>query len=78
MIKSFAALFFFLFLYGCVSGHVGVGLISLAMVPFMLYGERELNKRDAEFEATPAAARLLPDTRQDLHEHECECIASRL
>ena len=78
MIKSFAFLFAFLFLYGCLSGHVGAGLIALCMVPFMLYGERELNKRDAEFEASPQAARLPADTTQDLQQHECECIASRL
>lgn len=78
MIKCFTFLFGFLFLYGCFSGHLGAGLIALAMIPFTIYGERELNKRDREWEQDPRNAKQPPDTREILPGLGTECSADRL
>ena len=78
MIKSLAGIFFFLFLYGCLSGHVAVSLVALAMVPFILWGEKQLDKRDREWAALPSNAKPPPDTREILPELGTECSADRL
>jgi len=69
--------FFVLAVVGFCTGHLAVGFISAFMVVFTKYGERELDKRDAEFFATPAGAKQIADTAQLLVRQECECSASR-
>lgn len=78
MIKTLAGLFGFLFLYGCVSGHLVAGLISLALVPFTLWGEKQLDKRDAEHAALRSNAKSPPDTREILAELGTECSGDKL
>jgi hypothetical protein len=55
MIKSLAVVFFFGFIYGCIVHQFVGAALSLAMVALMLYGERQLRKRDAEYLAMPCS-----------------------
>lgn len=65
----------------CVAGlwqaHFGIAVISACMIVFTKYGERELDKRDAEFFASPAGAKQIADTMQLLVTQETECGASK-
>ncbi len=77
MIKALAALFVFGFIFGCINGSLGAALISLAMVPLMLIGERKLNERDREYAALPESAKQPPDALEELRRHDSESAASR-
>ena len=78
MIKAFAVLFFLGFLYGIYVAHLGGAMISLALVPFMLYADHMLNKRDREYVALPESAKQTPDALEELRKHDSESAASRL
>jgi hypothetical protein len=78
MIKSLAVVFFFGFIYGCIVHQFVGAALSLAMVALMLYGERQLRKRDAEYLAMPCSAKSPPDTRDILAMLGVEGSADRL
>lgn len=78
MIRGLAFIFFCIFVYGCFVGHLGAALIALFMVPFTLYGEKQLDKRDREWEALPQNAKQPPDTREILPGLGTECSADRI
>ncbi len=76
-IRWLMLVFFVLAIVGFCTGHLAVGFISAFMVMFTKYGERELDKRDAEFFASPAGAQQIADTQALLVKQQCECSASR-
>lgn len=58
--KFLAFIFMAMSLYGFCTGYIGAALMSAFMVAFVLYGERQLDKRDADFFADPRSAQV-PD-----------------
>lgn len=78
MSNTLAAIFFFCFVYGCTTNHLGAAFISLAMVPLMIVGERMMGKRDREFEASPSNAKSPLDTQTILDQQGVEGSADRL
>lgn len=77
MIKPLAYVFLAMFVYGLVVGNSAAALISLGMVAFLIYGARQLDKRDAEFLASAASAKTIPDTQQAMADQEVESSGSR-
>lgn len=77
MIKHLAAIFLALFMYGVIVGHYGGAIISLGTAVFVLWGARQLAKRDAEFYASPASAKTIPDTLEAMAKQEVESSSSR-
>ena len=63
---------------GLWTAHFDIAGISAFMIVFTKYGERELDKRDAEFFASPAGAQQIADTMHKLVMQEQEATASRL
>lgn len=74
--KFLLAVFVSMALYGLVTDHKGAGLLALFMAGFVVYGERQLNKRDAEFAASPQSANVEPESVRSMHEHCCEAARS--
>lgn len=77
MIKHLVGIFLALFMYGMLTDHKGGALISLGMAVFVLWGARQLAKRDAEFYASPASAETIPDTLEAMRQQEVESSSSR-
>jgi Zn-dependent protease with chaperone function len=75
--KYLVAIFVALTIYGVVAGHYGAAIISLGMVAFVFWGARQLVKRDAEFYASPASAKTIPDTLEAMDKQEVESSGSR-
>jgi len=75
--KYLAGIFLALFMYGVIVGHYGAAIISLGMVAFVFWGARQLVKRDAEFYASPASAKTIPDTLEAMDKQEVESSGSR-
>lgn len=75
--KAFALLFVAMAAYGFYTNHIGGALISVFMSGFVVYGARQLDKRDAEFYATPAGAKQVADTLELMRQQGCECTGSR-
>jgi hypothetical protein len=71
-------IFVCMFVYGVYVSHLGPAFIALGMVAFLIYGEKQLNKRDAEFYASPAGAKQIAKTAELLDRHMCECMSSRV
>jgi hypothetical protein len=55
--KLFALIFLALAVYGFVTDHNGGAILAMLMSGFMLYGERQLRKRDIEYYTDPRSAR---------------------
>jgi hypothetical protein len=77
MIRFLFWLFLSMFVYGCFTGLYGAGLLSLGMCFLVLFGERQLAKRDEEFYNDPANADSELDTLIALEEAEVESSGSR-
>jgi hypothetical protein len=77
MIALLASIFLTISVYGVVVGHFGGALISLGMAVFVIWGARQLDKRDAEFYASPASAKTIPDTLEAMAKQEVESSSSR-
>lgn len=60
--KAFALVFVCLAIYGLFTGHFGGALFSVGMGIFVIYGSRQLNKRDVEFYESPASADVPANT----------------
>lgn len=78
MIRFLMLVYFILAVLGAVYGHLFVTIISVFMIVFTKYGERQLDKRDAEFFASPAGAAMIAVTMQKLAMQECECTADSM
>jgi hypothetical protein len=76
--KYLVAIFVALTIYGVAANKLGGAMFSAGMALFVVYGARQLAKRDAEFAADPAHARVIPDTWDLLKEKEVEGGASML
>lgn len=76
--RCLLAIFVAMTIYGVVAGKYGGALFSSLMIVVVYYGARELDKRDAEFEADPRSAKRARDTRDLLVEKEVEASSSRL
>jgi hypothetical protein len=74
--KFLAFIFVVLTLIGLCIGQAGASLMAAMMVAVVLYGEQQLNKRDAEFEAAKEASMDKHDVMHCLQQHDCECARS--
>lgn len=77
MIALLTTIFLTMFVYGLLVGYYGAALISLGMVGVLIYGARQLAKRDAEFFASAASARPIPSTMEAMDKQEVESSSSR-
>ena len=77
MITLLATIFLAMSAYGVIVGHYGPALISLCMVGFVIWGARQLAKRDAEFYASQASAVKVPTTLEAMDRQEVESSGSR-
>ena len=77
MIALLATIFLTMFVYGVVVGHYGPALLSLGMVVFVIWGARQLAKRDTEVYASQASAVKIPDTLEVMDKQEVESSGSR-
>jgi hypothetical protein len=75
--RTLAIVFLCLAVYGGLTGNAGAGLLALLMSLLMVYGARQLRKRDVEYYTDPAHAKAEPDTLKVLAEQACECSGSR-
>lgn len=75
--KFLIVIFLAMAVVGLFGEHKGAGLLALGMAGLVVYGARQLDKRDAEWAADPRNAKLVPDTAQLLREQACECSGSR-
>lgn len=75
--RHLAAIFVALTIYGVLIGHYGGALLSAGMIALVYYGARQLDKRDAEYDADPAHAKVPPDTTELLAVKELETGGSR-
>ena len=76
MIRLLALIFFLMAVYGTVVNQLAESGFCLFMVGFLFYGERQLNKRDQEFYASPAGAKSISATSDMLDRLECEASCS--
>ena len=74
--KLLAFIFITLCIAAVISGAHGVALISAGMVGLVCFGSKQLDKRDAEFEAAKEAAVDKHDVMHCLQQHDCECARS--
>jgi hypothetical protein len=72
VINFLFAWFFALFVYGCVIGNAGVGVLALFCGACLYYFDKKLAERTAAYLKSPAAAKAPPDTKQMLDKHACE------
>lgn len=70
--KVLFGIFFCMFVYGVFTNHVGAGLLALFMSGFVVYGSRQLDKRDAEWEHDPRNTKSILNTLELLEQQGCE------
>ena len=72
------AIFVAMTIYGIDIAHYGGAVISACMIVVVIYGARQFNKRDAEYNADPRNAKPVPgaDTVQVLTDKESEAARS--
>jgi len=75
--KYLVAIFVALTIYGVVAGKYGGAMLSAGMALLVVYGARQLAKRDAEYDLDPANAKVPPDTIELLTVKELEAGGSR-
>ena len=75
--KYLIAIFVALTIYGVVAGKYGGAMLSAFMIVVVYYGARQLDKRDVEYAADPAHAKVPPDTKELLKVKEVESGGSR-
>ena len=75
--KSMGSVFTGMFFYGVVTSHLGGALLAIVLLIFVIYGCRQLDKRDEEFNANPASAIKPPSTLTKLDSEDCESSASK-
>jgi hypothetical protein len=73
VIKFLFIWFFALFVYGCVIGNAGVGVLALFCGVFLYYFDEKLAERTAAYLKSPAAAKPPATAEQMLDRHACEC-----
>jgi hypothetical protein len=71
-VNALLGVFAGLAIYGLSSSKLGAGLISLGMCGVVLYGKRELAKRQAEYLADPRSARTPIETVTVLEQSHTE------
>jgi len=74
MTRCLSLIFIVMTFYGMYIGHYGGAMLSAAMAVFVIYGGKQLAKRDAEFLTRITA----PDTLSLLEKQGCECSADKL
>lgn len=72
-----SSVFIGMFFYGLMTNHLGGALLAILLVAFAIYGSRQLDKRDAEFYASPRSAAKEPSTLDKLKKEDCESSASK-
>ena len=77
MINNLICIFIAMAAYGFIVGMHGAALLSAGMIVVLVIGRRELAKRDAEFYASPASAKTIPDTLEAMDKQEVESSGSR-
>lgn len=75
--KSMGSVFIGMFFYGVVTSNLGGALFAIVLLIFTIYGSRQLDKRDAEFYASPKSAVKEPSTLEELKKEDCESSASK-
>jgi hypothetical protein len=73
VIKFLFIWFFALFVYGCVVGNAGVGVLALFCGACLYYFDEKMTGRQLVWEKSPEAAKAPPATEQMLDRHACEC-----
>lgn len=67
-----AALFLALGMFGLYTAQYGAAAISFVLVPAVIYGCKELDKRDTEYYSSPDSAKQPVDTQQALSRSHSE------
>lgn len=75
--KSMISVFIGMFFYGLMTNHLGGAILAIVLLLFVIYGSRQLDKRDAEFYANPRSATKEPSTLDKLEKEDCESSGSR-
>lgn len=75
--KALFVIFLCMGVYGLATEHKGAGLLAFAMAGLMVYGARELRKRDIEYYTDPRNAKVMPDTLDLLQSKGTEAGGSR-
>ena len=77
--NTLIVIFAFMAVYGLFVGKTMAGIVSLGGVVLLIYGKRELRKRDIEFYLHPRSAKKpKPDGPDALAEQECESSRDKL
>lgn len=76
--KYLALLFFGMFLYGILYGHVGAGLLALGVGIFVMYADIVFAMQEERWHKDPRNATTEPCTAHKLTEHCCICSGSEL
>lgn len=76
--KYLVGIFIAMAIFGMLTGHVGAGLLAVFMAGLTHWGARQLNKREAEFNADPRNAKSATHTLQALNDCECECMRDNI